>query len=125
MRMDLKADLRFALERDELAVEYQPIVDIDSGSIIGSEALMRWEHPRRGSIPPMEFIPLAEESGLILELGRWILESACRQTRAWQIATDDPAFGVSVNVSGRQIVDPSLVADVGRILEDPGSIRGR
>ncbi len=120
MRMDLKADLRFALERDELAVEYQPIVDIDSGSIIGSEALMRWEHPRRGSIPPMEFIPLAEESGLILELGRWILESACRQTRAWQIATDDPAFGVSVNLSGRQIADPDLVADVGRILEESG-----
>ena len=83
-RMELKADLRGALERGELHIAYQPIVDLATGEILGSEALMRWNHPKRGPVPPMDFIPLAEETGLILELGRWILETACRQTRAWQ-----------------------------------------
>ncbi|MGH2475800.1 MAG: putative bifunctional diguanylate cyclase/phosphodiesterase, partial [Candidatus Limnocylindrales bacterium] len=119
-RMELKADLRGALERGELHVAYQPIVDIETGGIIGSEALMRWDHPRRGAIPPIDFIPLAEESGLILDLGRWILESACRQTKAWQEATGDPDLSVSVNLSGRQVADDNLVADVGRILTASG-----
>jgi diguanylate cyclase (GGDEF)-like protein len=125
-RMDLKADLHGALERGEIDIAYQPIVDIDSGSIVGSEALMRWEHPRRGSIPPTEFIPLAEESGLILELGRWILERACHQTRAWQLGSGDDALAISVNLSGRQIAEPGLATDVARILKgsdlDPRSL---
>jgi len=118
-RMELKANLRGALERGELHVEYQPIVELASGAIGGSEALMRWDHPLRGAVPPMEFIPLAEENGLILELGRWILESACRQTRAWQ---DEMGIDltVSVNVSGRQMADPDFVADVGRALSLSG-----
>ena len=116
-RMELKADLQGALERGELHVAYQPIVDIETGAISGTEALMRWTHPVRGAVPPTEFIPLAEENGLILDLGRWILETACRQTRAWQQEAGRSNLTVSVNLSGRQIADPNLVADVARVLE--------
>ena len=119
-RMELKADLRGALDRGELHIDYQPIVDLDSGAITGSEALMRWDHPRHGPVAPMEFIPLAEESGLILELGRWILESACRQTRSWQETTGRAGLTVSVNLSGRQILDADLVGDVRRALSESG-----
>lgn len=125
-RMELKADLRGALDRAELHVAYQPIVDLASGLITGTEALMRWTHPRRGAVPPVEFIPLAEESGAILALGRWILEDACRETRAWQQATGRNDLTVSVNLSGRQIADQGIAIDVGRILEatalDPRSL---
>ena len=119
-RMELKADLRGALERGEFAVAYQPIVEIETGEIIGTEALMRWNHPRRGAVSPLDFIPPAEESGLILELGRWILDAACRQTRAWQEATGRADMTVCVNLSGRQVVDPDLVDDVARILASTG-----
>jgi diguanylate cyclase (GGDEF)-like protein/PAS domain S-box-containing protein len=119
-RMELKADLRGALARGELHVAYQPIVELDTGAITGSEALMRWSHPERGAVPPVEFIPLAEETGLILELGRWILETACRQTRAWQEETGRAGLTISVNLSGRQMADPALVADVGRALAVSG-----
>ena len=123
--MELKADLRGALERGELRVEYQPIVELDTGVISGSEALMRWDHPQRGSIPPIEFIPVAEETGSILELGRWILETACRQTKAWREETG-VAMTISVNVSGRQMTDAQFVTDVSRALElsglDPGCL---
>ena len=119
-RMELKADLGLALERGEMHVAYQPIVELDSGAITGSEALMRWSHPERGEISPMEFIPLAEESGVILELGRWILETACRQTRIWQEETGRGGLTISVNVSGRQMADPNLVDDVGRVLSVSG-----
>ena len=105
-RMELKADLRGALERGELHVAYQPIVDLESAAIIGSEALMRWNHPTHGEVAPMDFIPLAEESDLILEIGRWILETACRQTRAWQETAGREDLQISVNLSGRQILDP-------------------
>jgi diguanylate cyclase (GGDEF)-like protein/PAS domain S-box-containing protein len=115
-RMELKADLQGAHERGELHVAYQPIVDIETGAISGSEALMRWTHPVRGVVPPNEFIPLAEENGLILDLGRWILETACRQTWVWQQETGRSSLTVSVNLSGRQIADPNLVADVARVL---------
>ena len=119
-RMELKADLRGALERGELAVAYQPIVELDSGAIIGTEALMRWSHPKRGDIPPNEFIPMAEENGQILDLGRWILETACRQTRAWQDAIGQANLSINVNVSGRQVADPDLAADVRRALAESG-----
>ena len=125
-RMELKADLRGALERGELHVAYQPIVDLDTGAITGSEALMRWDHPERGAVAPIAFIPLAEESGLILDLGRWILETACRQTRAWQAETGRAGLTISINLSGRQIADP----EPGRRTSAgswprPGSTRGR
>ena len=119
-RMELKADLQGALEREELHVAYQPIVDIETGAISGSEALMRWTHPVRGNVPPTEFIPLAEENGLILDLGRWILETACRQTRTWQDESGRSDLTVSVNLSGRQISDTNLVADVARVLASSG-----
>ena len=81
---------------------------------------MRWNHPKHGPVPPMDFIPLAEENGLILELGRWILETACHQTRAWQEATGPAGLTISVNLSGRQILDRDLVTDVRRILAESG-----
>ena len=81
---------------------------------------MRWTHPDRGMVPPVEFIPLAEESGAILGLGRWILEEACRETRAWQEATGRHELTVSVNLSGHQVADPAIVGDVGRVLEATG-----
>ena len=119
-RMELKADLRGALERGELYVAYQPIVDLETGVITGSEALMRWDHPERGAVEPIAFIPLAEESSLILDLGRWILETACRQTHAWQAETGQAGLTISINLSGRQIADPDLVADVRRVLSASG-----
>ena len=119
-RMEAKADLQGALERGELSVAYQPIVDMESGLITGAEALMRWDHPDKGSIPPAEFIPLAEENGLIVELGRWILETACRQTKLWQDETGRSDLSISVNLSGRQISDPDLVSDVARALSTSG-----
>jgi diguanylate cyclase (GGDEF)-like protein/PAS domain S-box-containing protein len=119
-RMELKADLRGALERGELHVAYQPIVDLESAAITGLEALMRWNHPQHGEVAPMDFIPLAEENGLILELGRWILETACRQTREWQGAAGREELSISVNLSGRQVLDPDLATDVGRILAESG-----
>jgi diguanylate cyclase (GGDEF)-like protein/PAS domain S-box-containing protein len=117
-RMELKADLRGALERGEIHIAYQPIVDLASGEIEGTEALLRWAHPRRGAVPPLEFIPIAEETGMIHALGRWVLESAVTQTLAWQAASGRGDLTVSVNLSGRQIADPGLPAEVGRILTD-------
>jgi diguanylate cyclase (GGDEF)-like protein/PAS domain S-box-containing protein len=119
-RMELKEDLRGALSRGELYVAYQPIVDLETGAIEGSEALIRWNHPTRGAIPPLEFISIAEENGLILELGRWVLDTACRQARAWQRASGRAGLAISVNLSGRQMADAGFVDEVAAVLARTG-----
>ena len=115
-RIDLENDLRRALERRELRAHYQPIVDLATGRVVGFEALVRWQHPRRGLVPPLSFIPLAEETGLIHPLGRWVLETACRQAAAWRDAHQGSNLVMSVNLSGRQFAQPDLVDEVAGIL---------
>jgi diguanylate cyclase (GGDEF)-like protein/PAS domain S-box-containing protein len=113
-RLTLEADLRRALERDELRLYYQPIVDLHTGQVRGVEALLRWQHPERGLVPPDQFVPLAEETGLIVPIGRWVLQEACRQAREWR--DGGPALVMSVNISSRQFQHPGLVDDVAQAL---------
>ncbi len=115
-RVRTETELRRALDRGELEVYYQPVIDLASGRPVSTEALVRWQHPERGLLPPLEFIPLAEETGLIAMLGLHVLEHACRQTATWQ-RDIDPDIGVSVNVSGRQALNPLLPAQVAAIAE--------
>jgi EAL domain-containing protein (putative c-di-GMP-specific phosphodiesterase class I)/GGDEF domain-containing protein len=120
-RIDLENDLRRGIERGELRLHYQPLIDLATDRIVGFEALVRWEHPVRGLIPPLSFVPLAEETGLILPLGRWVLERACRQARAWHDARPGgPPLFMSVNLSARQFAQPELVDQVREILDDTG-----
>jgi len=118
-RLALKGDLERALERGEFGLLYQPIMRLASREVVGVEALVRWHHPRRGMVGPAEFIPVAEETGLILPLGRWVLEEACRQAVAWD-ARLDQRLAMSVNVSGRQIHQPGFVEEVRGILAATG-----
>jgi len=120
-RLELKSELRYALERRELVLHYQPIIALQTGGIVGVEALVRWRHPRRGLVPPAEFIPTAEETGLIVPFGRWILTEACQQVRAWQQRhpSKPPLWG-SVNLSARQLQSPDLIEDVTRALAESG-----
>jgi diguanylate cyclase (GGDEF)-like protein/PAS domain S-box-containing protein len=115
----LENDLSHALERDELRVLYQPMMDIAGGEIVGAEALLRWQHPQRGVVGPDEFIPLAEETGLIISIGEWVLRTACRQSMAWQRAGLGP-LTIAVNVSARQAEQPGLVAVVADALAEAG-----
>jgi len=119
-RLALERDLAGAAARGELRVHYQPKVDLASGRAIFVEALVRWEHPTRGLVPPGDFIPLAEEAGLIVPLGRWVLAEACRQVAAWHGAYPDTAPALAVNLSPRQFRDPRLVGDVAAILAETG-----
>jgi diguanylate cyclase (GGDEF)-like protein/PAS domain S-box-containing protein len=116
----LEADLRFALQRDELRLYYQPVVD-NSGRVTGVEALLRWQHPQRGLIGPGEFIPQAEKSGLIVELGDWVLEAACRQLVCWAATPDSAHLSMAVNVSARQFRQPAFVEQVLAVLERTGA----
>ncbi|MDX6581750.1 MAG: hypothetical protein QOI10_934 [Solirubrobacterales bacterium] len=118
-RVRTETELRRALDRGELTVWYQPVIDLETGRPVSAEALVRWEHPERGLIAPMEFIPVAEETGLIAELGLHVLEQACRQTAAWQRQLGRP-LGVSVNVSGRQVSNPAFPTQVAEIVERSG-----
>ena len=119
-RLELETDLRHALERNEFRVYYQPITALADGHIAEMEALIRWQHPVRGMVSPDEFIPIAEETGLIVALGQWVLETACRQGATWREAYPQEAPVMSVNLSGRQFQHPSLVADIGHVLLQSG-----
>ncbi len=118
-RLQLEIDLRRALENKELQVYYQPIVSLNNGRIAGYEALMRWKHPQRGFVPPAEFIPLAEETGLIIPLGLWVLRQACYQLRIWQQQTPvNPPLTISVNISGKQFAQSNLIGSIKQTLEE-------
>jgi len=120
-RQALASTLRPAIDRGEFALEYQPLVSMETGETNGVEALVRWNHPQFGTLAPNRFIGLAEEDGSIVQLGRWILATACRQARAWQLAHPGvPPVFVSVNVAVRQVWDSDLVADVAAILAETG-----
>jgi diguanylate cyclase (GGDEF)-like protein len=118
-RVAMESSLRRALEREEFLLHYQPQVDLATGAIVGLEALIRWQHPERGMVPPGEFIPLAEEIGLISPIGEWVLKTASAQAKAWQDA-GMPALPIAVNLSARQFADARLVETVATVLRDTG-----
>ncbi|HEY2028947.1 MAG TPA: EAL domain-containing protein, partial [Myxococcales bacterium] len=115
----LESELRHAVERGELLLKYQPVVSLMTGGIAGVEALVHWRHPRRGLLRPLEFVPLAEETGLVVDIGEWVLREACRQTREWQLKFQEP-FSVGVNLSARQFLTADVVQMVGRALAESG-----
>ena len=118
-RMAIEGDLRHAVVRNELRLHYQPIVDLRDGSIVGVEALLRWQHPTRGLVSPLDFIAVAEESGLIVPVGRWVLSEACRQVVRWQRETG-VSLRLSVNLSARQLQAPRLAEHVAKTLRSTG-----
>ncbi|HXL82400.1 MAG TPA: EAL domain-containing protein [Pyrinomonadaceae bacterium] len=119
--LQIETDLWRALERKELALDYQPIVSLQTGRIAGFEALLRWLHPARGIVSPLEFISVAEETGLIVPIGQWVLNQACSQTREWQKrCPQDPPLYVSVNLSAKQFMQPDLIEQVSLALDKSG-----
>ncbi|HVE80332.1 MAG TPA: EAL domain-containing protein, partial [Gemmatimonadaceae bacterium] len=121
-RLQLETELRRAIERREFVMHYQPIIELDTGRIAGVEGLVRWAHPERGLVGPMEFIPVAEETGLIVPLGAWVIAETCRQLRAWHALSSTPkAFFASVNLSIRQFQQPDLPGQVQAALADTGT----
>ncbi|RFA26229.1 hypothetical protein CAI21_17255 [Alkalilimnicola ehrlichii] len=118
-RLHLEHDLRRALERQELMLQFQPQVSLKSRLVVGAEALLRWRHGAQGMIPPDRFIPVAEDSGLILEIGDWVLAEACRQTQAWRLA-GLPELRIAVNVSAAQFRRPTIIRSIRKALEASG-----
>jgi diguanylate cyclase (GGDEF)-like protein/PAS domain S-box-containing protein len=116
-RLELTNELRVAVERDQFELDYQPIVELESGHVVGVEALVRWQHPARSRIAPEHFIGIAEETGLIVPMGNWILHAACTQAREWQLAHPDHPLQLSVNVSTRQLREPDFVDQVRAVLD--------
>ena len=125
-RLEIETDLQRALERGELFLHYQPVVSLADGRIVGAEALVRWQHPRRGVVSPSGFIPVAEESGLIVPLGRWVLAEGCRQANRWRALRPDDPISVSMNVSAAELEREDFVDHVQGVLVqtgvDPGLI---
>jgi diguanylate cyclase (GGDEF)-like protein/PAS domain S-box-containing protein len=120
-RLALETDLRQSIENHELWIEYQPIISLKNGRLSGFEALVRWQHPERGLLLPGDFISLAEDTGLIIAIDRWVLRQACHQLRLWQIKyPQDPPLTMNVNLSGKQIVQPDLIQEVKNVLEETG-----
>jgi EAL domain-containing protein (putative c-di-GMP-specific phosphodiesterase class I) len=120
-RLDDQLGLRRALERGELRAHYQPVIDLASGAVVGMEALIRWQHPTRGLLGPDEFIPLAEETGLILPLGAWMLDESLHQLGEWREEIGEAAdLWMAVNISPRQLGDPDLTHKVSRSLRESG-----
>ncbi|MEH2462022.1 putative bifunctional diguanylate cyclase/phosphodiesterase [Nostoc sp.] len=120
-RLQLESDLRRAIERVEFRVYYQPIVSLTNGSILGFEALLRWQHPQRGLLNPADFIPLAEETGLIFSIGNWMLHEACRQMQAWRVCHHFNLLEkISVNLSLKQFSQPDLIEQIKKILHSTG-----
>ncbi|GEN79540.1 putative bifunctional diguanylate cyclase/phosphodiesterase [Actinotalea fermentans] len=117
-RLEMQAHLQTALDRHELVLHYQPIVELDTGRSTGVEALLRWRHPDRGVVPPSDFIPIAEVTGAIVPIGRWVLQTACRQIARWRLV--DPTLTMNVNVSAHQLRDPAFPEDVRRALDASG-----
>jgi diguanylate cyclase (GGDEF)-like protein len=120
-RLRTENQLAHAIEYDELRLAYQPIVALDGGETVGVEALVRWEHPERGTVAPLDFIPIAEDTGLIVPIGEWVLREACRQATEWRRSRPDaPALWMSVNLSARQIAQPNLAQVVADVLRESG-----
>lgn len=120
-QLQLETEMRLALERSEFLLHYQPIIKLDTNDLAGFEALVRWNHPTRGLVSPMEFIPMAEENGLILPLGKWILFESCRQLREWQNHnTLASTIAISVNLSSKQFLQPDLAEQIAETLEETG-----
>ena len=120
-RLAVERELRRALERDELLLHFQPVVDLPSGRIRGVEALVRWHHPRRGLLLPDQFLPVAEETGLVVELGEWVLRRACTEASRWgRDAVSGEPLPVYVNLSARQLVDANLVGKVQEVIDLTG-----
>lgn len=125
-RLEGEEELRAALRREEFVLHYQPVYDLQTGQVAGAEALVRWNHPRRGLLGPCEFIPLAEQSGLIVPLGRWVLRTACRDLKRWEqqgLCSDQ--VWVAVNLSARQLCSSALLEDVRTALAESGLPAGR
>jgi EAL domain-containing protein (putative c-di-GMP-specific phosphodiesterase class I) len=121
LRAELEADMRYAVDRNEFEVHYQPIIDLQSGRIMGMEALARWNHPTRGLILSDDFVPIAEDSKQIIPIGRQILEEACRQTLEWQDEDESKSdLSITVNITGGQFLDDSLAATVADVLAKTG-----
>ena len=116
-RQFIEGSLRVALDRQELSLHYQPKVDLCSGAIVGVEALLRWQHPERGFIPPAQFVPIAEDTGLILPIGQWVLREACRQSRAW-LDAGLPPMPIAVNISAIEFRSEDFVDSIRTILKE-------
>jgi len=115
----LETGLRRALAHDEFRIHYQPIISLDTWRISGFEALLRWEHPEHGYVSPLKFIPVAEDTGLIIPIGQWVLREACQQLRVWQDQfPSDPPLAMSVNLSGKQFSQPDLIDQIEAILKE-------
>jgi diguanylate cyclase (GGDEF)-like protein len=120
-RLQRETDLRKAVEREEFILHYQPVISLPDGRISGVEALIRWNHPTRGRVPPIEFISIAEDMGLIIPIGQWVLEEACRQVRIWHMMPGgDPELTVGVNVSAKQFQQPDLVQKIANAIQATG-----